>query len=445
MILRSQTFIRKIGCCIALLVGLSSVGKGQVAGAGAAGAGGAGGGSNVYSFRYVFLSRTKQLDSLQLSRSKKADKLQFASFTHSIDTAYTFQSDSNSLNQNKPTKTRQHYYRNPVQYLANGVQDVVNGMLIWSLKISKTDSVARRLTSMVSVAKPVTETGFLIMPNACNHCKSDTIYQFSPGFADSAETVFEDHNILYDRILPDHRLSFYILGRNQDTLMFEIWPRPRRLQNRYFGSQTTIIDGFRNGDLLNWTNETYQINHPADTFYAVIPWRNHGVGPRFQSFNLLFFTKYLIPITVPINYCFGAKSWQTSFLNAGMAYGWAIGRTKFYRDGLQASRNFYWGGGVLGGVSSVTLNAASVNPKNTAAVTAVGTGSGYTLPGTYVGGHLGFSFNSLQIMVSGTVAWALGSYSSAWIYQHKFSLGLAIGLSSFNLLVPNSASAPFTH
>jgi hypothetical protein len=438
--------MRKICCSIALLVGLMYVAKGQPGAAGAAGggAGGGGGGSNVYSFRYVFLSYSKRVDSLHLSQKKKADTAQFASFSRSIDTAYTFQSDSNSLKQNNASTTRQHYYENPGTHFVNGVQNVVNWLLLWSLKISKTDYIDRHETSIVRVSKPVTQTGFMIMPNPCQNCKLDTIYQYSPPFADSMETILEPHAILYDRILPYHRLSFYILGRNQDTLMFEIWPRPKRLQNRHFGSQTTIIDGFRNGDLLNWTDEANHIDHPADTFYAVLPWRNHGVGPRFQTFNLLFFTKYLIPITVPIAYCFGAKSWQTSFLNAGMAYGYAIGRTKFYRDGLQASRNFYWGAGLLAGVSSVTLNAASVNPKNTAAVTAVGT-SGYTLPGTYVGGHVGFSFNSLQIMVSGTVAWALGSYSSAWNYQHKFSLGLGIGLSSFNLLVPNSASAPFTH
>jgi hypothetical protein len=88
----SPNFLRKTCCFITLFACLVTIAKGQGAGASAAGAGGAcggGGGSNVYSFRYVFLSHSKRVDSLELSRGRKPAFPQSSSFSRNIDTAYT--------------------------------------------------------------------------------------------------------------------------------------------------------------------------------------------------------------------------------------------------------------------------------------------------------------------------------------------------------------------
>jgi hypothetical protein len=411
---------------------IAEISLAQTPGVGGAtgGGGGGGGGSNVYGFRYIFLSKSGYT-----TTTFKKDR--------AIDTAYTQQSDSNLLKTNISINKRSHYYSSPLNVVPKGFQYFVNDFLLWLLKVNKTDFVDRRRDTMIR--KPATITGFQLMRNPCDSCKKDTVYQYSSS-PPSDSMIFDPHWILYGQILPYHRLSFYILSRNQDTLMFEVWPPPRKLQNNDFNGQSTIIDGFKNADVYNWTDRAANppIEHPADTFYVVIPWRNHGIGPRFETFNMPFLTKYLIPISVPIAYSFHAKSWQTSFLNAGVAYGIAAGRTKFYRDALQSPRNFYWGAGLLGGISSITLNAASVNPPDSAAVKAVGT-SGYTLPAIYAGIHIGFSLNSVQLMITVQKEWAMGSFSSAWIYHRGLSLGIGIGLSSFNLAVPSSASTPFGH
>lgn len=388
------------------------------AGGGAGGSGGGGGGSNLYTFRYIFLSQ------------KKVQPKTFVN-DKSLDRAYAI---VQSVKKSRGAKVRSRYYYGALEYEALYFFDnVINSILLGSLKITRMDRIDRHKHK--AIPKKPTKISYFLMASQSDPGKSDTTYILSaPGSGDTV--MIESHRILYEQIIPYHRLSFFILGRNQDTLMFEIWPRPRKLQNRNFDAQSTVIEGIRNGELYNHQYKNQNVT--ADTFYAVIPWRNQGVGPRFQTFNLMFATHYLIPITIPIGYTFVPKAWQSNFLNAGMAYGWAIGRTKFYRDALQPPRNFYWGAGFLAGVSSVSLSSSSVKAG-------FNVGSGYSLPGVYTGMHVGLSFNSVQFMLTGTYEWAIGSNSSQWIYQHRFSLGIAIGLSSFNLAVPNSSSAALAH
>jgi hypothetical protein len=228
--------------------------------------------------------------------------------------------------------------------------------------------------------------------------------------------------------------------------MFEVWPPNVSLQNSAYDSAYTVIEGVQNVKLYNHYkfSSTGQVTYArqADTFYFVPHWHNQGVGPRFQTFNLMFSTKYLIPVSIPLVYNFKAKATLANFLNAGMAYGWGLGRTKFYRDAIQSSRNFYIGAGFLGGVSTATISASTVNDSTLKA--SLGSASS-TLPEVYYGCHIGISFSSVQLIVSGSWQTAIGDHAAQWSYQNHFSLGIGVGLSLFNLLVPNSASAPIGH
>jgi hypothetical protein len=321
-----------------------------------------------------------------------------------------------------------HYYSGDYYKAIYFFQGLINDILLGTLKISRADVVEQQVHHRV---KKESSSQYFVVKNPAGG-NPDTTRIMSTGVSDSI--TYRNLPILYDQIVPYHRLPFYILSRNQDSLMIEIWPPPRTLQNSNFDRQQTAIDQIPNGALYNHDKVA------ADTFYAVIPWRNQGIGPRFQTFNLLFGTKYLIAVSAPIGYTFAAKAWQSNFVNAGVAYGWGKGRTKFYRDNLQTARNFYWGAGFIAGVSSISISSSTVDTAFSKSVP-----SSYNLPGVYTGVHIGASFNSVQLMLTGAFQWAIGKNSGHWLYQGKFTLGVAIGLSGFNLLVPNSASAPLTH
>jgi hypothetical protein len=384
------------------------------AGAGAAAAGA--GGSNVYGFRYIFLSDAKtpvQNSTIDTSATLKA--------------AYSETGNSNEYHYNGI------YYR-----ILYRLQQAARKFTLSLFKVDRVNAVD---SHYVVHANITAKSQYFTKPNS-----GDTTWIFTNGTKDTTYSL--PHRILYNYIVPTHRLAFFLLGRSQDTLMIEVWPPNIRLQDPQYDRQMTVLEGIRNGNLYNHyepnNRHRYEPENKrqADTFYAVLPWQNQGVGPRFQTFNVLFSTKYLIPISVPILYNFKTKSWLSSFLNAGMAYGWALGRTKFYRDGLQPSRNFYIGGGLIGGISAVTISASTVD--NAALKDSLGSSTS-TLPGFYYGFHIGVSFNSIQIIASGSWETAIGNNATQWSYQNHFSFGIGIGLSLFNLLVPQSASAPIGH
>jgi hypothetical protein len=395
------------------------------AGAGAAGGAAGGGGSNVYGFRYILLSDKKAPP--KINRFVPSSPLQ---------SAYLVPGSTPLLQDSATHKEPEYYYSGNYYRVLYRFQQAARTFMLGLFKVDRADSIASHYDSTQRV---ITRTQYTIRPNG------DTNWVYTNGTRDTIYVT--KHRILYDYIVPTHRLAIFLLGRDQDTVMFEVWPPNKRLQNANYDSAYTVVEGIQNKDLYNHYrvdrrgNVTY--NRQADTFYFVPHWRNHGVGPRFQTFNLLFSTKYFIPVSIPLVYNFKAKSYLANFLNAGMAYGWGLGRTKFYRDAIQTSRNFYIGGGFLGGISTATISAQTVNDSALKVQFAGGASS--TLPEVYYGFHMGISFSSVQFIVSGTWQTAIGDHAAQWSYQNHFSLGIGIGLSLFNLVVPNSASAPIGH
>jgi hypothetical protein len=243
-----------------------------------------------------------------------------------------------------------------------------------------------------------------------------------------------------------HKILFYnfkagssvaILGRNQDTCMLEFWPPVRRTQrDSAFNNGRDIIEGIPNYKLYN--HDT--IN--ADTFYLVAGWQNSTTLSRHRSFNLPFHTLYFVPATIPIEYVVKTKQFQTNLLSAGMAFGLAVGRTKFFKDNIMPPRNAYYGAGIVGGVTAVTVSAQGVS--NQTIKTEIGTGS-YTYPAFYVGEHAGYSFNSVQLFVALGWEWATGHYARYWNNQGRAFIGFGIGLSLFNLAVPSISSTASAH
>jgi hypothetical protein len=270
-----------------------------------------------------------------------------------------------------------------------------------------------------------------------NSLQRDSSYKKGISPNDTLVKHFTVHKIQY-RTIAKHHLEVAVLSRTQDTCMLEVWPPAWRLQNdNFYRSLRTVIGGIENGSL--YSHDAIS----ADTFYLVTKWTNSPLTRRHQSFNMLFKSVYLVPATVPIVYTTGTQQWQANFLSAGMAGGWAYGRTKFYRDNIMPPRNFYFGIGGVAGVNTVTLNAQSVS--DTSILNKINKSSGVTYPGVYLGGHIAFSFNSIQLMFVLGREWAFGKYHAAWENQGKLFLGLGIGLSIFNLVVPSAAPNPVGH
>jgi len=147
---------------------------------------------------------------------------------------------------------------------------------------------------------------------------------------------------------------------------------------------------------------------------------------------------------MPIAYMFGNDSkaqqrWQSNFLSAGLAYGWARGRTKFFKYDQYQPKNSYFGVGFMLAVSATSMNDkdfdtsnANVGPK----LTKISSSGTYTAPLIQVGMHVGESFGYLQLIQAAGFGWAVGYPAQNWNYQGKFFVGFGIGLSIFNLAIP---------
>jgi hypothetical protein len=355
-----------------ILISAQSASGGAAAGAGAAGGSG---GSNVYGFRYILFSDRK-------------DPYKGKGLNSKVDSSNTLKAaylDSASENQD--------YYSGNYYRMLFSLQQFARKAMLILFKVDRADSVDSHHNS---ISTKIAKNQFTLGPTV-----NDTNWIYTNVNTDTILT--KRHRVLYNYIVPTHRLSIFLLGRDQDTVMFEVWPPNKSLQNSAYDSAYTVIEGVQNVKLYNHYkfSSTGQVTYTrqADTFYFVPHWRNQGVGPRFQTFNLMFSTKYLIPVSIPLIYNFKAKATLANFLNAGMAYGWGLGRTKFYRDAIQSSRNFYIGAGFLGGVSTATISASTVNDSTLKA--SLGSASS-TLPEVYYGCHVGISFSSVQFIISGS-------------------------------------------
>jgi hypothetical protein len=262
---------------------------------------------------------------------------------------------------------------------------------------------------------------------------NDSAFAFRRNIKDTV--IYEPKEIRFITI-PKHHLEIAILNRNQDTCMIEVWPPPFKDQNNpTYQKGHTVIAGIENDSLYN---NSY---NSADTLYAIFNWHHPSTTRRHETYNVLFRTIYLVPASIPLVYTTGSAQWQANFLNAGMAFGWGYGRTKFYKDNLMPPRNFYFGFGAVLGVSSITIDSQNV----TKSLQPIIGKSSLTYPAVYGGVHIAFSFNSVQLMGVVGSEIVLSKYHSSWQNEGKLLYGIGIGLSIFNLAVPSAPSSPIGH
>jgi len=183
--------------------------------------------------------------------------------------------------------------------------------------------------------------------------------------------------------------------------------------------------------ILSLAPNRYEPNPYQDTFYVVIP-NNFNTQPsknsNYNKFNLVFNGKYLIPISIPfqdIGFSFRkAINLQSNFLNAGMAYGWAHGKTTFFKNDQIAPKNFYMGTGFVAALASATDN----------------TNNKIMVPAFITGVHIGVAISSVQILAAGGYGFAVQNVNTAWGKSGAPWVGFGVGLSLFNVAIPSVSS-----
>jgi hypothetical protein len=204
-----------------------------------------------------------------------------------------------------------------------------------------------------------------------------------------------------------NKLKVYIsaLSKQTDSMTFKLWDskRIRRIRPRFLNVSKDSV---------------YRTDYTVKS-----PW-NETVGPH-RKMVIPFETKYLMPVNLPFLYDFNTHSVSVSFLNAGLAYGWAFGRTKFYEYNQMPPRNAYFGGGPLFNLSSSLTASSSSSTAST------------TFAKMVLGGHLGYSTGSLQFLIAGGWYYDVGG-KQVFAIHSKVVLGFGFGLSLFNFAVPSS-------
>lgn len=209
-----------------------------------------------------------------------------------------------------------------------------------------------------------------------------------------------------------HKLKVFVTGMNQttDTLTVKLWYR-----HRFAGRMADSLRKHLGIDSAFEKDYKFPVSY--------VP------GGAWRKFILPFRTRYFIPVNLPIvrDFNYGKSStsaWQANFLNAGMAYGWAIGRTKFFKYNQLSPRNEYAGIGPLFNIQSATSSAGSQTPPTAPSFAKV-----------LLGGHIGIGFGSIQFILAGGYYYNISS-SSGFQLQPKPWIGGGIGLSMFNFSVP---------
>ena len=153
-----------------------------------------------------------------------------------------------------------------------------------------------------------------------------------------------------------------------------------------------------------------------------------GYGP---CFTVPFRGQDLTPITIPFVYRFNSGTFETNFFNVGLAYGKVFGRTKYFKESAINPRDFYFAVGGLIGLGPVQFAA------NDSAKTSEST------IGILYGVHVTISMNNIQLLFAGGLESALqgkAMNTNDWLNQNKPWIGFGIGLSFFNILIPNGGA-----
>ena len=153
---------------------------------------------------------------------------------------------------------------------------------------------------------------------------------------------------------------------------------------------------------------------------------------KYGKFKIPFRGKYLNPVTVPFVYRFTSGTYESNFFSAALAYGWVFGRTKYFKASDIAPRDHYIALGFIAGLGNVTFtsNDSLKSPQSTV--------------GILYGGHVALSMNNIQLIIAGGLETALqgkGMNTRDWANQNKPWIGIGIGFSVFNLLIPNGSGA----
>ena len=396
-------------------------GGGGAGGGSNAGGGGAGGGQNtsLMAFKYKLLpsfNKSNSNDSIHRGGNLAYFKYKDSCFEVKYDIQENkykikFITDSVYINKHKKNPPFFHKWINKIE------KNFFNLVFV--------DTVLTKERNTKRIAGFTFDTTFNSNGNIISiNKKADSIIE--PTF------VFKSHRIKYE----DQRnsvLKVVIINRYKDTVMFIIWPPEYSKKFAKKGDTITqsYIDGIADVNLYNNDNN----KHGADTLYFINRWSNTGITKKFQTFNLTFRTRYFIPVSIPLIWETSSGQYVSSFLNAGMAYGWAFGRSKFYKDNIQNTRNAVIGFGPIAGISALTITNSNISPSPNPKDTTVNN----TNPMFYWGGHCAITLlNSVSIILTGGFQNGLGKgYVKDWLYNGKPFIGIGIGLSLFNISIPS--------
>jgi hypothetical protein len=193
-------------------------------------------------------------------------------------------------------------------------------------------------------------------------------------------------------------------SKQTDSISFKVWYRKRKRTWRPLNEPNGYDEDF-----------TFVVPYDSTTGW-------------YRKFVLPFRTRYLVPVNIPFLYDENVKGFTSTFLNAGLAYGWAWGRTKFYKYNQLQSRNTYVGAGPFFNLSSTSGSASSSSKLDPNSVGKL-----------MVGFHVGFNLASIQFLAAaGKYADFDNNGSLVWRARNVFGLG--IGLSLFNFSVPSTTS-----
>jgi len=234
------------------------------------------------------------------------------------------------------------------------------------------------------------------------------------------------------------KMKFNLINKpNSDTLMITPWFR-REVSKHSRNKGLKLINNAPLGDKndsIVFKDHRVAKNEYQDTFYIEIP-NNYTINKSnstYNKFNLEFNGKYFIPVNITfqdIGFSIHKPLILTpNFISAGMAYGWAHGKTTFFKDNQLTSKNFYFGVGFVGSLSSA---ADLINKSN-------------TYPALCVGGHLGVAISSIQVLIAGGYGVAFGDSGTAWGKNGAPWVGFGVGLNLFALTIPGIGSGGGGH